>query len=163
VVPERQVLGATLAVVGAMVLAGFLVPDLQRWTLVLVSATLLVAFALTREYGFGIAAGITGGMGVGILILTGALAVGAVTPATGPGWLLLSVGGGFATGWLLGWLAVPQERNPWPLVPGLLIGSIGWVLAAGRPDLISTIQVVAAGLLIVAGAAALFGGERARS
>jgi len=163
VLPPRTVLGIVMAAVGAVVLAAFVIHDLQRYTLAMVSLILLTGFALTREYAFAIVAGITGGLGVGILVLTGTLAVGALDPATAPGWLLMSVGGGFITGWLLGFLAVPPERHPWPLIPGLLIGSIGWAIAAGRVDLIDWIQAIVAVVLVTAGIAALSGrfGHRA--
>ena len=41
VVPERTVLGVTLAAIGAIVLTGFIVPDLERSTLLAISAVLL--------------------------------------------------------------------------------------------------------------------------
>ena len=156
VLPAERVLGSVLAVVGAVLLAGFVIHDLQRWSMLLVSATTLIAFLLTREYGFGVAAGITGGIGTGIAIITGALVIGGITPATAPGWLLLSSGAGFVAAWILGWFASPIERHPWPLVPGFLIGSIGAAIAAGQPSWIEWIQVAVALLLVTGGVVAIF-------
>ena len=63
VIPERTVVGVTLAAIGAIVLTGFVFPDFERFSLLSISAVLLAAFAVTREYGFAIPAGITGGIG----------------------------------------------------------------------------------------------------
>ena len=65
--PERTVLGLTLLAIGAIILAASVVPGVDRYTLLGVSAATLVAFASTREYGFAIPAGITGGLGTMVL------------------------------------------------------------------------------------------------
>src|SRR6187200_1868215 len=70
VVPERTVLGITLAAIGTIVLTGFAVADLERFTLLAISAVLLVAFAFTREFGYAIPAGITGGLGTMLYLVT---------------------------------------------------------------------------------------------
>ena len=46
-VPERAVLGATLLGIGATILAASAIPDLDRYTLLIVSAICLVAFAVS--------------------------------------------------------------------------------------------------------------------
>ena len=67
----------------------------------------------------------------------------------------LSIAGGFASVWLLGLLAAPQERHPWPLVPAAILGSIGLAFASGQPGALSWIQVAVAVVIIVAGAGML--------
>jgi hypothetical protein len=149
VVPERPLLGAVLAAIGAIVLAGFVAPDLERYTLVTVSAVLLVAFALTREYGYAIPAGITGGVGTMVLLVTS----GSIAPAYVPAAVFLSIAGGFAVIWLLGLAAIPRTAHPWPLVPASILGLIGTAFAAGQPGALDWIQAGVAIFLVVAGAA----------
>src|SRR5262245_16025334 len=68
VVPERTILGITLFAIGLVVLAGFLIADMDRYTLIGVSGVCLLAFAATREYGYAVPAGITGGVGAMVLV-----------------------------------------------------------------------------------------------
>ena len=150
VVPEGSILGVTLLAIGSIVLAGFLVPDLERYTLLAISAVLLGAFALTREYGFAIPAGITGGLGTMVYLVTG----GSIDPALTAGVVFLSMAGGFASIWLLGLAALPRTTHPWPLVPALVLGLLGTAFAARQPGAIEWIQAGVA-LALVAGGAAL--------
>ena len=66
IVPERRLLGTVLLIIGGIVAAGFVVDSVDQYTLVAVSATLLVAFGLSREYGYAVPAGVTGGLGTAI-------------------------------------------------------------------------------------------------
>jgi hypothetical protein len=149
VVPERPILGAVLAAIGTIVLAGFVVPDTERYTLVTISAVLLVAFALTREYGYAVPAGITGGVGTMVLLVTS----GSIAPAYVPATVFLSIAGGFAAVWLLGLVAIPRTTHPWPLVPAAILGLIGTAFAAGQPGALEWIQAGVALVLVVAGIA----------
>lgn len=147
IVPERRLLGATLLVVGTIIAAGFVSDAVDQYTLLAISATCLVAFGLSREYGYAIPAGITGGLGIAVYSIT----AGTFGPAATSGVLFLSMAGGFASIWLLGLLAIPQERHPWPLIPAAILGSIGTAFAAGQPGALGWIQVAVAALIIVAG------------
>ena len=149
IVPERTVLGVTLAAIGAIVLTGFAVPDVDRFTLLAISATLLVAFALTREYGFAIPAGITGGVGTMVYLVTS----GSIDPTMLPAAVFLSLAGGFASIWLLGLAALPRTTHPWPLVPALILGLLGSAFAARQPGAIEWIQAGVALALVVGGIA----------
>jgi hypothetical protein len=151
IVPERRLLGATLLVIGTIVAAGFVTDAVDQYTLLAISASLLVAFGLSREYGFAVPAGITGGLGSAVLFIS----AGTFGPAATAGVLFLSIAGGFASVWLLGLLAAPQERHPWPLVPAAILGSVGLAFASGQPGALSWIQVGVAALIIVAGAGML--------
>jgi hypothetical protein len=148
VVPERPVLGATLLAIGAIVLTGFVAPDIERYALLSISAVLLVAFALTREYAYAIPAGITGGVGTMVYLVTS----GSIAPASVPATVFLSLAGGFATVWLLGLAARPRTTHPWPLVPATILGLIGTAFAAGQPGALDWIQAGVALVLVVAGA-----------
>jgi hypothetical protein len=147
VVPERPVLGAALLAIGAIVLTGIVVPDLERYSLLAISAVLVAAFALTREYGFAIPAGITGGVGTMVYLVTS----GSIPPTSVPATVFLSLAGGFAAVWLLGLAARPRTTHPWPLVPAAILGLIGTAFAAGQPGALDWIQAGVAVLLVVAG------------
>jgi hypothetical protein len=147
IVPERRLLGFVLLVVGVVVATGFVTDAFDQFTLLAVSATTLVAFALSREYGYAVVAGITGGVGTAVLLITSATFAAPYTAAV----LFLSLASGFAAVWLLGLLAAPQARHPWPLVPASILGAIGLAVAAGQPGAIAWIQFAVAALIIVAG------------
>ena len=149
VIPERTILGVTLAAIGAIVLTGFAVPDFERYSLLVISAVLLAAFALTREYGFAIPAGITGGVGTMVYLVSS----GSLDPSSTSSVVFFSMAGGFAAIWPLGLAALPRTVHPWPLIPATILGLIGVAFAARQPLAIDWIQAGIALFLIVAGAA----------
>lgn len=147
IVPERRLLGIVLVVIGVIVAAGFVSDAFDQFTLLGVSATLLVAFALSREYGYGVAGGITGGLGSAVYLIS----ANAFGPQYVPAVFFLSMASGFAAVWVLGLLAVQQERHPWPLVPATILGAIGLAFASGQPGAIQWIQVAVAAVVVIAG------------
>jgi hypothetical protein len=153
IVPERRLLGTVLLIVGAILAAGFFFPAFDQFTLASISFTLLGAFGLTREYGYAIPAGITGGLGTAILAIT----AGTFGPAMTPAVFLLSFAGGFLTVWVLGLLASPRVVHPWPLVPATILGSLGLAFAAGQPGAVSWVQVGVATVIVLAGVGLLRG------
>ncbi len=159
IVPERRLLGVVLLVIGGILTAGFLVPAFDTYLLLAISLTCLAGFAMTREYGYAIPAGITGGLGTAFLFITN----GTFGPAMVPAVLFLSFAGGFLAVWVLGLLAAPRVMHPWPLVPATIFGSLGLAFAAGQPGAVSWIQVGIAGLLTVAGAVLVMRREGDRS
>lgn len=155
IVPERQLLGITLVVIGLIVAAGFVFEGVSQYTLLAVSLTSLSAFALSREYGYAIPAGITGGLGTAVLLIANQTFAAPYTPAV----FFLSLAGGFAAVWVLGLMADPQERHPWPLVPALILGSLGLAFASGQPDAVNWVRIAVAAMIVVAGAGLLFRGH----
>ncbi len=151
IVPERRLLGAFLLVIGTIIATGFVSNQFSQYTLLAVSAASLVAFALSREYGYAIPAGITGGLGTAAYLIANAVFAAPYTPAV----FFLSMAGGFLSVWLLGLVAVPQEKHPWPLVPATILGALGLAFAAGQPGAIQWIQIAIAAVIIVAGAGLL--------
>lgn len=147
VVPERTLLGIVLVVIGAIIAFGFVTDGYDQYTLLAVSLTCLTAFVLSREYGYAVPAGITGGLGVAVLAITNSTFGPAMTPAV----LFLSMAGGFASVWILGLVAVPQERHPWPLVPAAILGLLGLAFASGQPGAISWVQLGVAVAIILVG------------
>jgi hypothetical protein len=148
IVPDRTVLGLTLLAIGSIILAGFAIQGFDRYTLVGVSAICLIAFALSREYGFAIPGGITGGLGTMVLITSS----GPLDPMTTSTVFFLSLAAGFAAIWVLGLLAVPRETHPWPLAPATVLGTLGFLAAAGQPSAFAWVQAGIATILVVGGA-----------
>jgi hypothetical protein len=149
VIPERTILGVTLAAIGTIILTGFVFPAFERFSLLSISAVLLAAFAVTREYGFAVPAGITGGVGTMVYLVTS----GSIDPASVTSVVFLSLAGGFAAIWPLGFLALPRTTHPWPLVPATILGLIGLAFATQQPGAIQWIQAGVALFLVAAGAA----------
>ncbi len=148
VIPERVVLGLTLTAIGTVVLTGFVVPSVERFSLLAISAILLTAFVATREYGFAIPAGITGGIGTMVYLVTS----GSIDPSSTTTVVFLSMAAGFAAIWPLGLAALPRTTHPWPLVPAIVLGLIGLAFAARQPVALDWIQAGVAFVLVVAGA-----------
>jgi hypothetical protein len=149
VVPDRAILGITLLAIGSVVFAGLVVPDLDRYTLLLVSAVCLVAFAFTREYGFAVPAGITGGLGAMVLVT----ATVTNDPLVSGSAFFLCLAGGFVTVWVLGLLALPRETHPWPLVPATVLGIMGLAVVTKTPGAIDWLTAGIAVVLITGGLA----------
>jgi len=149
VVPERTILGLTLFAIGLVVLAGFVIPDLDRDTLLGVSTVCLVAFAATREYGYAVPAGITGGIGSMVFVTSSITNDPVLSGAS----FFLCVAGGFAAVWLLGLLALPRETHPWPLVPATVLGIMGLAILTQTPAAVDWLKAGIAVALLTGGVA----------
>jgi hypothetical protein len=147
VVPERTILGITLLAIGLVVIGGFLVRDLDRYTLILVSAVCLGAFAMTREYGYAVPAGITGGVGAMVLVTSSI----ANDPAVSGSAFFLCLAGGFVAVWVLGLFALPRETHPWPLVPATVLGIMGLAILTQTPAAFDWLKAGIAVALITGG------------
>jgi hypothetical protein len=145
ILPERSVAGLVLIVIGAIIVISRLVPGTGQYVLLAVGITCLVAFLLTREYGWAVAAGIISGFGVGV-ILSSLYA----DPTDGMAFML-SVAGGFAAVWILGFAADPPERNPWPLVPAVILAAVGISIITDMPGLVDWVIVAIAVILVLVG------------
>ena len=148
VVPQRTILGIALLAIGSVVFAGLMVPELDRYTLLLVSAISLVAFAFTREYGFAVPAGITGGLGAMVLVTSVA-----TDPLVAGSAFFLCLAGGFVAVWVLGMLALPRETHPWPLVPATVLGIMGLAVLTKTPGAVDWLTAGIAIALITGGLA----------
>jgi hypothetical protein len=145
VVPERSVGGLVLVEIGLIIVASRLISGFGEYVLLAVGITCLIAFLLTREYGYAVAAGIVGGLGVGVV-----LSATATDPNDGIVFML-SLAGGFVAVWILGFFADPPERNPWPLVPAAILAAIGISIATDTPGLIDWLIVAVAVVLVIVG------------
>ena len=145
ILPEKLVGGIVLVAIGLLLVASYFIPGFGQYTLLGVAIICAIAFALTREYGFAVATGITGGLGVGVL---------ASSTATDPydGVIFMaSFAAGFLAVWLLGLLAKPRETNPWPLIPAALFGAVAVTIVTETSILLDTVIALAVIALIAGG------------
>jgi hypothetical protein len=145
--------GLVLVALGAFLLVGRWIPDVGQYAVLAIGLIMLVIFFATGEYGFLVPGGIVSGIGAGIPLSV------AYPGQLGGGLFLLAMGGGFVLIWVLAMVFRLPERHPWPVVPGLVLGTIGAALAAGErgqgvADAIATgwpIILVLAGLVLMVG------------
>jgi hypothetical protein len=149
ILPEKTVGGLVLVAIGLVIVASYVIPGFGQYALLAVSIVCLVAFAFTREYGYAVATGITGGLGVGVV-----LSSMASDPHDGV-IFMGSFAAGFLAVWVLGLGARPRETNPWPLIPALLFGAIAITIVTESSLLLDTLLVVAVVALIGGGLKAI--------
>ena len=105
---------------------------------------------MTREYGFAIPAGITGGIGTMVYLVTS----GSIDPSSVTTVVFLSMAGGFAAIWPLGLAALPRTTHPVAARPGDRPRPDRlWRFAARQPMALDWIQAGVALFLVVAGTA----------
>jgi hypothetical protein len=113
-----------MIVAAAAVLATNLWTGVAQWTVLVIGAAILVAFVATGRYGFLVPGSITTGLGLGILAATqlaGTAAGGAV---------MLGLSAGFAGIWLTTRALGLEQHHFWPIIPAVIVGSIGVALLA---------------------------------
>jgi hypothetical protein len=150
ILPEKAVGGLVLVAIGIVIVAGQLIPGFGQYTLLAVGIVCLIAFALTREYGFAVATGITGGLGVGVL-----LSSLASDPYDGV-IFMSSFAAGFLAVWILGLGAKPRETNPWPLIPAAIFGAIAVTIVTESSILLQAVIAIAVVALIGGGLKAIY-------
>lgn len=153
------VAGLVLVAIGGLLLLGRWVPDAGEYVVLAIGLVLLVVFFASGEYGFLVPGGIISGIGAGIPLAT------AYEGQLGGGLFLIAMAVGFLLIWILGLLFRVREHHWWPLVPGLILGTLGASLTAGERGR-GIADAIAAGwpaLLVVAGVLMLFGAFRHRA
>lgn len=147
--PDKALGGLVLLSIGLVMIASYAIPGVSQLSLLAVAAICLVAFAVTREYGLAVAAGIVGGMGVGVI------ATSMTSDASDGVAFLVAFAAGFASVWFLGLLARPRETNPWPFIPAAIFVAAAVTVATGTTILFEVLGVLAVIGLIVGGTKAL--------
>jgi hypothetical protein len=144
---EPLVGGMVLVTIGVALLVAQVAPQFGQYIVLVVGLGLLGIFIVTRAYGALIGGSIVTGVGAGVAIAastTGTFAGAAV---------VLSLGVGFLAIWAISHLFRLPERHWWPLVPGLVLASVGLPLAMGGaiPNLHSLwpAVLIALGVLII--------------
>lgn len=142
----ERIAAAALIAIGALILLSPFAGQLGIYAPLAVGAVSLVAFAVTRHYGFAVASGITGGAGAAIIFATSTSDV-----SIGGAAFMGSLAAGFALVWILGLVARPAETHPWPLVPAALLGSIGIAAFTDLPIIADVAMAAFALALVVVG------------
>jgi hypothetical protein len=103
----------------------------------------LLAYALTRQYGFLVPGGILTGLGLGI--------VWEVTAPTAGGVVLIGLGSGFLAIWVVDALMKHTPVPWWPIIPGGILATIGFLVETGRQGLLAELNWLWPATLIVVG------------
>lgn len=139
--------GVVLIIIGAGLLVAQFTPDLGRYVVLIIGLGLVAIFAVNRAYGALVGGSIVTGVGAGIII--GASTTGELAGAA----VLLSLGAGLLAIWVISYLLRLEGRHWWPLVPGLIVFSIGAALAIGgkTTELLSywPVILIVLGVLII--------------
>jgi hypothetical protein len=120
------------------------------WVVLIVGVGLLGAFAYTHQYGYLIPGGIMTGIGAGIVISESLLTLS--DEATG-GVIVLGLGLGFLSIWVIGGLVRVEHHHWWPVIPGGILAVVGAALLVGgmAVDLLDYwgVVAIAIGLLVL--------------
>lgn len=157
--PSRDwIAGVVLVIVGLFYLSDHFVPGLERFIPLFVGLALVGVFLLIRTRGALVPGGVLCGVGVGTIIAT------QPDSPYGGGAFLISVGGGFLVVSLLATMYQLREARIWPLVPGIVLVTLGVViLAANQGRAVLDVAVNWWPVLLVAiGAWVLVGAQRER-
>jgi hypothetical protein len=149
----RWIGGIILILIGAGLLAGQLVPDIERYAPIVVGLGLLIIFLFTRNAGALIGGCIVTGIGVGLLM-------DIQFPSSDGSWVPLCLGLGFLGIWIFGGLLRMPEARFWPLVPGGILTFVGVAALGGLSSEIA--QYVWPVLLIGIGVIAIISSLRRR-
>jgi hypothetical protein len=142
---DKAVGGLVLVAIGILLVASYAIAGFGEYLLLGIAIVFGIAFAATRAYGYAIATGITGGMGVGVLLSTQYS-----DPMDGVAFLA-AFAAGFAAAWLLGLLAAPRETNPWPLLPAAILAAVAVTVATGNELILNVVIVIAVVAMIAGG------------
>lgn len=149
---RRTVIGAILVTVGLALLATEWLALSDAFVIGSVAAVFVIAYALTRRYGFLVPAMILAGAAVG----TGLQDYG-YDPSGGL--VAIAIGAGFLAIYLVDAFARDSSRW-WPLIPATILALVGGSELAEGTGAAQTIERLWPLVLIVAGVAVLFGASR---
>ena len=145
---DQLVGGAVLIAIGAAILLGQYVEDVEQFILLGLGIVLLVLFALSRNPGTLIGGGIVTGLGAGVLIA--ANSEGDIGGAA----VLFGLGLGFVSVWFVGTLMKIPETRFWPLIPGAILVAVGFVVLASSqnvqlPDWLWPALIMGLGVVVI--------------
>lgn len=146
-------LGVVLIVVGAVLLTGQVFELGGELALLALSAFFFVMYAMRREYGFLVPAGILGGIGVGVLLTE----TYGFTPNDAI--IVSSLAAGFLSIYVID-VVVTRLQRWWPLVPGAILAVVGIGLFQEDTRLLETLNTWWPLALVVIGLAIILGAWR---
>ncbi len=129
--PRDQIVFAVILIV--IGIAGFFLQategrvDAGGIIVLLIGLGLLGAFAYTREYGYLIPGGIMTGLGAGIALQD----IQTMSGESSGGVIVLGLGLGFLSIWVIGGIAQVAQHHWWPIIPGGILSAIGALLIIG--------------------------------
>ena len=150
----RWIGGIILILIGAGLLIGQIVPDIERYAPLVIGLGLLVIFLFTRNAGALIGGSIMTGIGVGLLM-------DVQFPTSEGSWVPLGLGLGFLGIWVFGGLLRVPEARFWPLIPGGILTFVGIAVLGGLPSEIA--QYIWPVVLIAFGLVAIVSSLRRRA
>lgn len=121
---RSSVVGIILIMLGALFLIGQWSGVGGEGVVALIGMAFLAAYAFTRQYGFLVPGGIMTGLGTGIIYETRMSAQGAP--------VLLGLGFGFLSVYVIGRMRGRMTADWWPLIPGGVLTLIGLLQAADQ-------------------------------
>ena len=124
--PGNLISGVVVVVVGVLLLVAQTMDQVGQYIPLLVGGILLIAFFVTKQYGFLVPGAIITAVGVGTVLVAND-----PTGTRGP-LFLVALGIGFVSIWVLGQIVRVPENHWWPLVPGGILMTIGVVALLGR-------------------------------
>lgn len=130
--PQRPpVAGVVLILLGALFLLGQWLNVGGEGVVAMIGLAFLAAYAFTRQYGFLVPGGIMTGLGIGIIYEDRLQAEGAP--------VLLGLGLGFISIYVISRVRGRMPADWWPLIPGGVLTMIGLFLAAGQTGLLGAV------------------------
>ncbi len=152
------VAGLLLVAIGGFLLLDRFLPNTGEYVVLAIGLILLIVSLATGEYGFLVPGGIVTGIGAGIPLTA------AYAGQLGGGLFLIAMGAGFALIWVLTIILRLQERHPWPLVPAVILATIGAYVASQdtRYAISDTIGAAWPVILVVGGLLLMLGSLRRR-
>lgn len=127
---DQYVFAIVLILIG---IAGFILQATERTVdvggviVLVIGLGLLGAFAYTRHYGYLVPGGILTGLGAGIALQEAF----ALADHSSGGVIVLGLGLGFLSIWLIGQIVDVARGQWWPLVPGGILAVVGGALLIG--------------------------------
>lgn len=128
---RRSTTGIILVLLGILFLLGQWANIGGESVVAIIGLALLVAYAFTGHYGLLVPGGIMTGLGVGIVYETRLNGSGAP--------VLLGLGLGFLSIYVIGRTRGRMSGDWWPIIPGGILTVIGLIIAAGQTGLLGAI------------------------
>jgi hypothetical protein len=127
---DRMAVAIILIVIGVVGLGAQLfdlTADIGGLVVAIIGVAFLVAFAFTRQYGYLVPGGIMTGLGAGIIASQSLTLADEQTGGT----IVLGLGLGFLSIWVIGAIVHVDRHHWWPIIPGGILAVVGAVLLIG--------------------------------
>jgi hypothetical protein len=125
--------GVILIALGALFLVVQLTGVGGEAVVAVIGGAFLLVYASTRQYGFLVPGGIMTGLGLGILWQT-------QSTADGGGVVLVGLGAGFLSIYLIDLVLRRTSALWWPIIPGGILTTIGVLVEMDRVDILADLR-----------------------